>query len=183
MRFYRVLLIAAFASCIFRGEIASADTADAITELRNTPLSAFDLGLYSLKRDLHERFREQGIEVEMPDKRLRQYETGAGYNPDSGYLTVYAIGFPYPPIPPTWNFASECEQVLTRMRFQLGYDPGAGKLYKEPSIMMDHFLDNFRGQLTGDIAEATRIILIRVVDGRRRECTGRLMSGELQVSD
>lgn len=183
MRLTRSILIVAVASCVFRSEVARADPAGAIGELRSTPISAFDLGMYSLKQALHEQFREQGIEVDMPNRQLRQYETGAGYNPNTGVLTVYAIGFDYPPVPEKWNFASECQQVLSRMRIHLGYDASADKLYKEPSFLMDHFLENYRGELSGDIAEATTITLIRGIKGQRYECSGSLMSRDLQISD
>lgn len=168
---------------VLTSSAGATDTRNVINELQNTPITAFDLGLYSLKRALKERFFDVGIELEMPEKQRRQYLTGAGYNPQSGVLTVFAIGYDFPPIPPSWDFTSECDQFLLRMRLELGYNPVDGKLYKRPSPLMDHFLDNVRNSMSGDIAEVTRIALHRQVGGQQRECSGALMSSGQEISE
>lgn len=131
---------------------ASADTQSSISELRETPLSVFDLGIFSTRQMLKEKIGS-GFDLENPVAGWRSYMTGAGYNPNNSTLTLYAVGINIPQVPPTWDFAAECKQVLTRMRIYAGYSESDQKLITSPSLLMQLFTDNFRGNLDGDIAE------------------------------
>ncbi|KAB0571070.1 hypothetical protein [Brucella pituitosa] len=166
---------------LISANIALADTQSSISEMRSTPISVFDLGVFSTKQMLKEKIGA-GFELDGSVSGWRNYMTGAGYNPNNNTLTLFAVGIDIPKVPANWNFEAECKQVLFRMRIYAGYSESDNRLITSPSLLMQLFADNFRGNLDGDIAESTVVSFSRRVSTNYYTCTGSLMSDGFEIT-
>lgn len=176
----RILVSASF---IVWGTAGNAQT---IEMLKSETVTAFNLGLFFMERDLEEfQARDNFYDRENVRNDIH-YDTFVAYNPDSGIVTLGILGNRWPWSKNEWDISNDCETKIRNTRVWAGYDITSKSLIRDRSRLMQIFHDLVDGDHRDiawdkDIAESTVIHYYGSIGDFKVECVGSLMSTSHEV--
>lgn len=158
-----------------------------IDRLSDKEVTAFDLGMFIVKRDLQDYLESRSFHF-LRDKRDDIiYSAIVGYNPRKGEITLGVSAHRHPASKENWDPGSECSDIIDRLRIWAGYYPREGQLLHERSTVMDVFYELVDGahnptEWQGDVAEITVVRYWGNVNSEKVECSGGLLSSDHVVN-